>query len=126
MLAGGWESYLREPGEELDAVIQVVFPSNYRGRLAHLLGWGVTQFHRDEEHETTWGVYEQLRNGTQVEGGELVTASRRTFVRASYLYLEALRASSDPSDDWWEIHEFLVKEIQEREPIEEAGFGEQL
>ena len=60
-------------------------------------------------------------NKTKVDGGELVTASRRTFIRASYLYLEALRASSDPSDDWWEIHEFLVKEIHEREPIEVGG-----
>ena len=111
------ENCLRDPGEELDALIPVVFPSGYRGRLAHLIGWGIGQFHRDEEHETTWGVYEQPMRETEVDGGDLVTASRRTFVRASYLYLEALAASSDPSDVWWEIHEFLVKEIRERDDL---------
>lgn len=110
---------MKEPNEKLDELIPVVFPGNYRGRFAHLLGWGIGQFHRGEPHENNWGIYEQMvEEGDLVDDGELVIASRRTFVRASFLYLEALAASETASDDWWKIHRFLMEEIQQLDAIE--------
>ncbi len=109
---------MKEPNEELDALIPVVFPDNYRGRFAHLLGWGIAQFHKDDPVETTWDIYQALQNSTTVDDGQLVIASRRTFVRASYIYLEALAASETASDDWWKIHRFLMEELQHLEAIE--------
>lgn len=102
------------PEDEIDVVMNVTFPEGYRGRLAHLIGWGLGHFHRDEEHEGTWGVYEALGRYTEVDGGELVSASRGVFVRASYLFLEALAVSEHATGIWWEIHEFLIKEIKEQ------------
>ena len=109
---------MKEPNEKLDELIPVVFPASYLGKFAHLLGWGIGQFHQGESGETTWDIYQLLQNSTTVDDGQLVIASRRTFVRASYIYLEALAASETASDDWWKIHRFLMEELQAVEAIE--------
>jgi hypothetical protein len=109
---------VKEPNEKLDELIPVVFPNGYLGKFAHLLGWGIGQFHKDDSVEATWDIYQLLQNSTTVDDGQLVIASRRTFVRASYIYLEALAASETASDDWWKIYRFLIEEIQNLEAIE--------